>query len=318
MRTVARLFVVSFLTIISPTAGLVSCSKDAQTPSKQVPWAWRKQFHDASLGNLCMAWNGSRIVFRVTETGPKAGKGDVIAGLNENGRPLNDWRVPGRITGLSLNGKGVKLLAELADGRLLVYEDWEKGGKPQPVKTSSSGAIFSPEGDFIALARGGKDNQGPRVLSPAGKTLWPLPEGGADSVSLIFPFLDQKKGIVRTTSGSLSMSEEGKLLWKAELAETPVGLASSFLEGGLIAVSTAGDQGKIRFYDRKGALKGSAPLPCWSLADSSVYLQGHRRARRQEPVSQGSWRWWSSLFSLRSTRLFSLHRWEASSCPSNQ
>lgn len=252
----------------------VAFGSAAPTPTQPLSWSWRKHFNNAGLKNLAMAWNGTRIAFSVTESGTKAGGGDVLVALDENGKPLRDWRVPGRVTRLSLNGKGSSLLVELASGKLLMHADWQSGKRPVSIKTLAPGAVLSPEGDFIAARTAGKGGAQSSVLSPEGKTLWSFAEAAEKELwKTTFPFLNKKKTIARSSaSGGFALYEESSLLWKAELPGKPISIASSFLEGGLIAVSTEGEKGEIRFYGMNGTLTGSAPFPggAYSLACADI------------------------------------------------
>jgi hypothetical protein len=201
------------------------------------------------------------VVFGVSESGPKANKGEEIVGLDENGKRLNDWQVGDKTIGSAMNGKGSMLLVESKNGGLLLYENWEKNTKPRSIMKSSGGGVFSPEGDFIAVRAKAGNAPRTKVLSTKGKTLWLLPEEADPGAKISFPFLNRKKCVAWASSGSLGLSEEGKLLWKVELKGAPVKLASSFLEGGLIAASTGGEEGKIYFYDENGKQKGAASFP---------------------------------------------------------
>src|SRR3972149_2578649 len=115
-------FIILSLLSITGSNGYPSSPEDssyeAQSIPKKLSWTWRKNFKDAELRNLVMAWNGSRILFSVREKvdNLKTGnKGDVIIGLEHTGKPIRDWRVEGRIYRLSLDGSGKRLLVELED-----------------------------------------------------------------------------------------------------------------------------------------------------------------------------------------------------------
>ena len=168
-------FIILSLLSITGSNGYPSSPEDssyeAQSIPKKLSWTWRKNFKDAELRNLVMAWNGSRILFSVREKvdNLKTGnKGDVIIGLEHTGKPIRDWRVEGRIYRLSLDGSGKRLLVELEDGRLLYYLDWEKDEAPVIIEDTERGAVLSPKGTFIGVAKKSDQNGTVHVLSHKG------------------------------------------------------------------------------------------------------------------------------------------------------
>lgn len=256
-RVIILLIIGIFLSVV-----FMSCSRDAAAPETRLNWAWRRHFKNMEVGNLAMAWNGSRMVFSVTEKAAGSPKGDVIIGADNTSAVLKDWRAGGKVGRLSLSGDGKRLLTELEDGGLLFYDDWKSGKKPAKIKSSSPGALMSPEGDFIAISakKTSRDQPNIEVVSGSGKQLWSYHDFAGDSLKTLFPFLKNKKQMVfASSSGAVHLLDEGKLVWKAAAQGTPLALSSSFLEGGLLAIAGNGDENNIRFfYNRKGSITGSA------------------------------------------------------------
>lgn len=256
-----KLFRTISIVVLILAAAKDTLSLASEKPSieaNKVRWAWRKNFSNARLGNLAMAWNGSRIALSITETAPGGPKGDVIVGIDNDGKVIGDWRVNNKIKNISINGEGKKLLVELEDGTLLLYEDWEKEKEPVKLKGLATGAILSPKGDYILAGlsqKGGK----PKVLSTSGELLW-SPAGHVKmGWNAIFPFLNSDKQILLISKdGEALLSDKGNTLWKAQIKGTPVAVASSFLEGDVTAVLS---NTEIRFFNGKGAVTGIVPFP---------------------------------------------------------
>ena len=227
--------------------------------ANKVRWAWRKNFSNAKLGNLAMAWNGSRIIFSVTETSSGAAKGDVIVGIDNDGKVIRDWRINNKkIKRISINGEGKKLLVELDGGALLFYEDWETEKEPVKIKGPSSGAVRSPKGDYILTGLSPKAVK-PKLLSASGDLLWSPATPVASGWKAIFPFFNNENRILLVSKDGLALlSEKENTIWKAEVKGTPIALASSFLEGEISAVLSSSE---IRFFDGKGAVTGTVPFP---------------------------------------------------------
>jgi len=225
------------------------------------------------LRNLVMAWNGSKVVFSVTETAQGAPKGDVLAGIEHTGKPLNDWRIGKKAVRLSLDGEGKGLLAELENGSLLFYDDWTSGKKPVAIQGPAAGATLSPAGDFIVLSAGKGPGSKIQALSNQGTPLWFYPVAAGEGWKIFFPFLNQKSQVLGISpTGEVFMNDREQLLWKVDLQGTPAAASSSFLEGGVIAVSSGGDKGELRFLNHQGKTTGSAPFPggVRSLSCSSI------------------------------------------------
>ncbi len=234
------------------------------SPSERINWAWRKSFKNYELGNLALAWNGSKLVFSATETGtPTKSPGYIIIGLDHAGGVLRDWRASGNVRGLSLDGAGKQLLAELENGRLLFSDDWGAREEPITLRNSSPGAILSPKGDFIlvsATSTTSRDQQRLQALSHAGDVLWSLPDTHAGPA--LFPFLSKDKQILSVSKNNELVLSDGKdTVWKADLPARPVSVVSSRLEGGVIAASIGGDKGEIHFFNDNGISTGSAAFP---------------------------------------------------------
>lgn len=253
-----RTISIAVLVLAVAYAPLSLASEKPADEANKVRWAWRKNFSNARLGNLAMAWNGARMVFSVTETAPGAAKGDVIVGIDNDGKAIRDWRINNKkIKKISINGEGKKLLVELDGGALLFYEDWEKEKEPVKIKGPASGAVLSPKGDYILTGlsqKGGKL----KVLSTSGDFLWspetPVPNGW----KAIFPFFNNENRILLVSKdGEALLSEKEKTVWKAEVKGTPIALASSFLEGEITAVLSSSE---IRFFNGKGAITGTVPF----------------------------------------------------------
>lgn len=264
MRTKAyfnlfRTLSIAALVLTAANAPLSLASEKPTDEANKIRWAWRKNFSNARLGNLAMAWNGARIVFSVTETAPGTAKGDVIVGVDNDGKVIRDWRINNKkIKKISINGEGKKLLVELDGGALLFYEDWEKEKEPVKIKGPASGAVLSPKGDYILTgisSKGGK----PKVLSTSGDLLWSPETPVTNGWKAIFPFFNNENRILLVSKdGEALLSEKEKTVWKAEVKGTPRALASSFLEGDVTAVLSSSE---IRFFDGKGAVTGTVPFP---------------------------------------------------------
>jgi len=231
----------------------------AATPTHQQRWAWRKSFKNMELGNLAMAWNGSKLVFSVTQrAAPEKQQGDVIIGLDHAGAALTDWRIDKKASRLSLNGAGSKLLIETRGGSLLFYDKWDTSKEAVPLPHAAPGAALSPRGELI-INLASTSAQGAQALDTSGAVLWSYPEQSLKNP--FFPFISQERQVVWTSkTNELLLTDGEKTVWKAPLTGTPVSLASSFLEGGVIAVATGGEKGELGFYNEKGALTGSAPF----------------------------------------------------------
>lgn len=234
-------------------------SEEPSGESNKVRWAWRKNFSNAKLGNLAMAWNGSRIVFSVAETSPGAAKGDVIVGVDNDGKVIRDWRISNKkIKHISINGEGKRLLVELDDGALLLYEDWEKEKEPVKIKGPASGAILSPKGDYILTGLSPKAGK-LQTFSNSGDLLWSPADHLKTGWKAIFPFFNNENRILLVSKDGLALlSEKENTIWKAEVKGTPIALASSFLEGDVTAVLS---NTEIRFFNGNGAVTGTVPFP---------------------------------------------------------
>ena len=250
---------IAVLVLTAVGAPLSMASEKPSDGAKKVRWAWRKNFSNARLGNLAMAWNGARIVFSVTETVPGTAKGDVIVGVDNDGKVIRDWRISDKkIKKISINGEGKRLLVELDDGALLFYEDWEKEKGPVKIKGPASGAVLSPKGDYILTGlsqKGGK----PKVLSTSGDLLWSPETPVSDGWKAIFPFFNNENRVLLVSKdGEALLNEKEKTVWKAKVKGTPIALASSYLEGDVTAVLS---NAEIQFINGKGAVTGTAPFP---------------------------------------------------------
>lgn len=253
-----RTLSIAVLILTAAKAPLSLASEKPADEANKVRWAWRKNFSNARIGNLAMAWNGARIVFSVTETAPGAAKGDVIVGIDNDGKVIRDWRISDKkIKKISINGEGKKLLVELDDGSLLFYEDWETEKGPLKIKGPATGAVLSPKGDYILTGlspKGGK----PKVLSTSGDLLWSPETPVTDGWKAIFPFFNNENRILLVSKeGEALLNEKEKTVWKAEAKGVPVALASSFLEGEVTAVLSSSE---IRFFNGKGAVTGAVPF----------------------------------------------------------
>lgn len=233
-------------------------SEEPSGESTKVRWAWRKNFSKAELGSLAMAWNGSRIVFSVTETAPGAAKGDVIVGVDNDGKVIRDWRISNKkIKKISINGEGKKLLVELDGGALLFYEDWETEKEPVKIKGPSSGAVLSPKGDYILTGLSPKAGK-LQTLSTKGDLLWSPADHLKTGWKAIFPFFNNENRILLVSKDGLALlSDKEKTVWKAEIKGTPIAAASSFLEGDITAVLS---NTEIQFFNAKGNVTGTAPF----------------------------------------------------------
>ena len=280
IRRIIIISVISFL-IISITwirgysSEIKETPQDIQTTPEKIRWTWRKNFKDAEIRNLVMAWNGSRLLFSVREKNEKKGAdsgGDVIIGLEYTGKEIKDWRVEGKIRNLLLDGSGKGLLVELEDGRLLFYSDWESDEKPLIMENAGAGATLSPNGKFIGVVRDSSKKNSVQVLSSKGDLIQDYTEGTGEASKspekttlkwqrISFPFIENEKRFLRISDdGRLFLNDGDKLLWKANVEGSPIAVSSSILEGGILMVSISGEKEGIYFFNEKGELTGSAPL----------------------------------------------------------
>lgn len=253
-----RTIAISVLVLAAAKAPLSLASEKLSGEANKVRWAWRKNFSNAKIGNLAMAWNGSSMVFSVTETAPGTAKGDVIVGINNDGKVIRDWRINNkRIKHISINGEGKKLLVELDDGALLFYEDWEKEQEPVKIKGPASGAILSPKGDYILTGLSQKAGK-PEVLTTSGDLLWSPATPVANGWKAIFPFFNNENRVLLVSKdGEVLLSEKENTIWRAEVKGTPIAVTSSFLEGDVTAVLS---NTEIQFFNGKGNMTGTVPF----------------------------------------------------------
>ena len=248
------------LLFISALPALGACEKfpwsnDASitvpAPTAQKKWSRRKSFTTANIGNLATQFNGERIFF-VARDFEKGGAPyrELILAINQNGEAVGDLEIKGKVKELSASGSGSHILAQTEDGEVILFEGFGKTGKRFDLGKAES-AVLSHTGQFIALKRGGIYS----VVSSDGKELWKYPAGVE---LIIFPFLNHPDSSLIASKGSVAFWEGGKEIWKRDISGAPIALSSAFLEGGLLAVSTGGEKGKIYFFNDKGEELGTS------------------------------------------------------------
>jgi len=294
MRTIRFMFsIFAFILVLAVVSVHVVEAEPliVATPAKQVYWAWRKSFKDIDLRNLALAWNGSKLIFSASEkTGPNRSRGDVIVGIGSDGKALRDWLARGSVRKLSFDGEGKHLLAELADGNFLLYGDWSAEQEPVFVGKSLSGAILSPKGDYFLVSApvsSLSDQRSFHALSSKGELLWYCPGEPAHPGPVLFPFLEKDRQVLYgSKNNELVLSDGPNVLWKVQLQGRPIALASSFLEGGVIAATTSGEKGEVRFFDDKGATTGFALFPGGALSLSCSKIGNYCAALSNGPDEQ--------------------------------
>ena len=272
MKIYPRILILPVVIFTTLTLFTVSCkspssSKELPSPTEELQWSWRKSFSNASLENLALAWNGSKMVFAITEfTDPQTPvEGDVLIGLDHGGKGLRDWRVSGRIRRLALDGAGEKLLVALKDGAILLFPHWEK--KTESIVIENEGCLesaFSPRGQFIAVRK--KDAV--RLFTGEGELLHSYPASGEEKAgdliksggTLSFPFFNNEHRLLIHEKGKLIFYDMGKVIFQEKVQDSLTAPASSLLEGGVLAAGSAGGKGQIRFFSEEGIAKGSASL----------------------------------------------------------
>ena len=228
-------------------------SINAPAPSAKKKWVRRKTFQTAKLGNLAMQFNGEKI-FLVARDFEKsdATNREIILAINDNGEAVGDLEIKGRVKDLSVSGSGNHVLAQLEDGSIFLIEGFDEKEKRFDLGKADD-AVLSPTGQFIVLKKDGSYS----AVSSDGKELWRYPAGVEQ---IIFPFLNNPDSSFIASAGSVAFWVGGNEIWKRNITGSPVALSSSFLEGGLLAVATAGEKGEIHFFNDKGEELGSVPF----------------------------------------------------------
>lgn len=222
-----------------------------QGKAPDIRWTWRKKFTNITLEHLAAAWNGKSIAIALNDhAAPKKEKGTVVALMDETGRLLHDWRIPGRAKGIALDGVGKKLLAETEEKKTLLYT---REGDKMALAASAplAGALLSPQGEYLAAAGTG----GIAVYSPELKKHRTV-EAGAGALFL-FPFMNKPESLLVWDAGKgLSLNAADKQEWSLPLKGMPGGIASAALTGNLVAAWSK--EGTITFIGGQGNVLGVA------------------------------------------------------------
>ncbi|GMT42148.1 MAG: hypothetical protein IEMM0002_0559 [bacterium] len=254
----------------------------ADTPTLEKRWTWRKTFSGVTPGNLAMQVNGAKILFTLTKLtknpapGESAAKDEIVAVTN-SGRITNNQLVDGTVKNILFDGSGKKAVIHLEDGRFFIYSDFTSPVVPKEIGAAEN-LVFSHTGTFLAV----KSKGNIKAISVNGKKLWSLPVQNAQTNSassipvsyyekdlLLFPFLEKPYTLLRASQdGTVSLYEKGEAVWSKKLGGAVTAVSSSFLEGGVIAVSTGGRNGKIHFLKENGAPIESVPFSGGALSIS--------------------------------------------------